>query len=89
MTTARSYIVLDLPPSSEAASNLLNQHAAFGWEVVGTLTWGNGDAGVIMARHTTRHQEAMAAQKSNKANPVVNPDVELLPRDTRGQRSTE
>lgn len=57
---ARTYLVLDLPHPSLDATTLLNKHASHGWRVVGTMTWGNGDAGVILEHHTTRHQDAVA-----------------------------
>ena len=57
---ARTYLVLDLPHSSADSTALLNKHASHDWTVICGLTWGNGDAGVIMERHTTRHQDAVA-----------------------------
>ena len=74
---ARTYLVVDLPHSSLDATDLLNKHADHGWTLVGCLTWGNGDNGVILERHTTRHQDAvkLAGEDIRNSEPTDNPRV--------------
>jgi hypothetical protein len=71
----RTYLVVDLPHSSLDATDLLNKHADHGWSVIGTLTWGNGDNGAILERHTTRHQDAvaLAGEDVHEMEPTDNP----------------
>ncbi len=70
----RTYLVVDLPPLSLDATDLLNKHADRGWHVVAALTWGNGDNGVILEKHTTRHQDAVAlAGEDSHDPPTDNP----------------
>ncbi len=73
----KTYLVVDLPHTSLDCTDLLNRHADHGWSVCGTLTWGNGDNGCIMERHTTRHQDAVAiaGEDIRKVEPTDNPRV--------------